>query len=236
MNAIIQKIRQDLRQNSDEATKHSFQRFFKEGVTCYDVKTGVVGKIATSYWNEIQNLEKDVIFELCEELYRSGYCEEAFVVSFWVPKVTDRYEPNDLALFKRWILQYINNWATCDGLCNHTVGNFIERFPDSIQELKHWAISDNRWLKRAAAVSLIIPVKKGKFLDTVFEIVDILLLDSDDMVQKGYGWLLKEASRKHEKEVFEFVVNHRKVMPRTALRYAVELMPKEMRAVAMKNG
>ena len=84
-------------------------------------------------------------------------------------------------------------------------------------------------------VSLIIPAKKGEFLQEVFEISDTLLSDEDDMVQKGYGWLLKEASRKHQKEVFAYVVKNRAKMPRTALRYAIELMPKELKAEAMKR-
>ncbi|MFH0874439.1 MAG: DNA alkylation repair protein [archaeon] len=61
----------------------------------------------------------------------------------------------------------------------------------------------------------------------------ILLEDSDDMVQKGYGWLLKEESRMHQKEVFDYVIKNKSKMPRTALRYAIELMPKELRAKAM---
>jgi 3-methyladenine DNA glycosylase AlkD len=61
------------------------------------------------------------------------------------------------------------------------------------------------------------------------------LLDPDDLVQKGYGWLLKEESRKHQKEVYDYVVKNRQIMPRTALRYAIELMPKELKAEAMKK-
>ncbi len=57
-------------------------------------------------------------------------------------------------------------------------------------------------VKRAAAVSLIIPAKKGMLLSNVFEIADSLLLDSDDMVQKGYGRMLKVASQARKKEVF----------------------------------
>ena len=55
------------------------------------------------------------------------------------------------------------------------------------------------------------------------------------MVKKGYGWLLKEASRKHQKEVFNYVLRNKKKMPRTTLRYAIELMPKELKAEAMKK-
>ncbi len=42
------------------------------------------------------------------------------------------------------------------------------------------------------------------------------------MVQKGYGWMLKEASKPYQEEVFDFVMKNKTVMPRTALRYAIE--------------
>src|SRR3990170_2427841 len=235
MDSLIARIREDLKANADEKTKASFQRFFKEKVTYYGVKTETVGKIAKKHWNEAKLLSKGEVFGLCEELLRSGLTEEAFVVSFWLPNMVEKFEPRDLAVFKVWIDKYIDNWAKCDSLCNHTVGDFVQKYPECVSELKKWAKSDNRWLKRAAAVSLIIPVKKGEFLQEAFEISDILLSDRDDMVQKGYGWLLKEASRKHPKEVFNYVVKNKQKMPRTALRYAIELMPKELKTEAMKK-
>ncbi len=161
--------------------------------------------------------------------------EESFIVSNWAHALSGRYEREDLAVFRRWIDTYISNWASCDGFCNHTMGDFIEQYPEYTAELKQWTQSGNRWMRRAAAVSLIIPAKHGKFLSEAIEIADLLLTDSDDMVQKGYGWLLKEASRQHQAEVFTYVMQNKKEMPRTALRYAIELMPKEMKAEAMKK-
>jgi 3-methyladenine DNA glycosylase AlkD len=235
MSRVIGKIREELKASADEKTVKSFKRFFKEKATFYGVKTGTVGKIAKRYWNEVKSYGKKEVFSLCEELYRSGYTEEAFVVSFWLPNLVEKLEPSDLAIFKGWIEKYIDNWAKCDGLCNHTIGGFVEKYPESINELKSWAGSKNRWLKRASAVSLIIPAKKGDFLQDVFEISDMLLSDKDDMVQKGYGWLLKEASRKHQKEVLNYVLENKKKMGRTALRYAIELLPKELKTEAMKR-
>ena len=55
----------------------------------------------------------------------------------------------------------------------------------------------------------------------------------DDLVQKGYGWMLKAASEAHCNEVFDFVMKNKDIMPRTALRYAIEKMPKELKAMAM---
>lgn len=88
-------------------------------------------------------------------------------------------------------------------------------------------------MKRAAAVSLIIPARQGKFLNDIFEIADILLLDRDDMVQKGYGWMLKAASQAHQDDVLNYVVKNKTAMPRTALRYAIEKMNPEQKALAM---
>jgi len=73
------------------------------------------------------------------------------------------------------------------------------------------------------------------FLNDIFEIADKLLVDEDDLVHKGYGWMLKVASQSHRREVFKYAIKHKEIMPRTALRYAIEKMPKEMKAVAMEK-
>jgi len=235
MDPVIARIRQELEGLADEQTRSSMQRFFKEEITGYGVKTPAVAALAKRYWKEIKHREKEEIFALCEELYRSGMIEESFVVSTWAYTLSDRFDKKDLAVFRRWIDTYIKNWASCDGFCNHALGEFFDHYPECTGELTAWARSKNRWMRRAAAVSLIVPVKHGKFLPESIGIADLLLTDSDDMVQKGYGWLLKEASRKHRDEIFSYVVKNRRIMPRTALRYAIELMPEEQRKEAMKR-
>lgn len=60
-----------------------------------------------------------------------------------------------------------------------------------------------------------------------------MLEDPDDMVQKGYGWMLKEATKKFPDEVFDYVMRHKGRMPRTALRYAIEKLPANLRRKAM---
>ena len=210
-------------------------RFFKEEVLCYGVKSALVGKIAKNYFNEIKSENKKEIFALCEELFRSDYCEEAYIAAEWAYQVRNDYSEDDFFIFERWIENYINNWAKCDTLCNHAVGSFIEKFPAYMENLKTWTGSDNRWVRRAAAVTLILPARKGNFLEDIFEISDLLLKDRDDLVQKGYGWMLKEASKSHQQEVFEYVMKNKKDMPRTALRYAIEKLPKDLRAKAMEK-
>jgi 3-methyladenine DNA glycosylase AlkD len=233
MDQVIKHIRQELKAQADPEFRKTLERFFKEEITCYGVKTATVMGIAKKYWKKIKDRDKQEIFALCEEFYQSGYLEESLIVSNWAYALSGRYERGDLAVFQRWIDSYITNWASCDGFCNHTLGFFLEQYPEYIAELKRWTQSQNRWMRRAAAVSLIVPAKHGKFLPEAIEIADLLLTDGDDTVQKGYGWLLKEVSRMHTDEVFFYVMKNKRMMPRTALRYAIELMPKDLKAEAM---
>lgn len=230
---IINKIREELINNADEKTRISGERYFKEEVKLYGIKSAEVARISKANYSNIEDKSKGYIFSLCDELWKSGYMEESFVACNWSYNVRKQYEPGDFDIFEKWVNIYVGNWASCDTLCNHTVGTFIEMYPEYLSGLKKWAKSPNRWVKRASAVSLIIPARNGKFLNDIFGIADILHSDKDDMVQKGYGWMLKAASQTHQQDVFNYIMNKKSTMPRTSLRYAIEKMPQELKAQAM---
>lgn len=233
MQQIIERVRQELQESTDPKTQANGQRFFKEKIRFYGVKVPQVHRIARTWFHELRGNSKKEIFGLCDMLWKSGYMEESFVACDWSYELHEQYEPDDIAVFERWILNDVNNWASCDTLCNHSVGAWLEMYPDGVKRLPAWAASENRWMKRAAAVSLILPARQGLFLETVFGLADQLSGDPDDLVQKGYGWMLKAASEAHPREVFDYVNARKATMPRTALRYAIEKMPAAWRQEAM---
>ena len=233
MNKIINEVRNELIRHSDEKIKHSGQKFFKEDIKLYGIRSAVVIRIGKDHYKSLPGKNKAQIFSLCEDLWKSGYLEESSIACNWSYYIHKEYEPSDFEIFERWVNNYVNNWVSCDTLCNHTLGTFIEMYPSYRSELKRWANSGNRWVKRASAVSLIVPARKGKFLEDIFEIADIMHSDKDDLVQKGYGWMLKAASQAHQQEVFDYVMRNKATMPRTSLRYATEKMPVELKARAL---
>ena len=235
MKNIIDDIRQELVRNIDEKTQTTSQNYFKEEIKYYGVKTDIVGKISKEYFKLIEPKSKAYIFDLCDKLWQSGYIEESFIACNWSYYIHKHYEPEDFKIFEKWINNYVKNWASCDTLCNHSIGEFIEMYPEYLSKLKEFAKSENRWMRRASAVTLIIPARKGLFLNDILEIADILLFDKDDLVQKGYGWLLKATSQSNQKQVFDFVIKRKANMPRTALRYSIEKMPKELKTIAMER-
>jgi len=235
ISSIITAIRADLGRQADQGTKETAQRFFKEEVKLYGVRSAAVRNAANEYFSKIKDENKLAIFSLCDGLFKSDYIEEAFIASEWAYLLRRRYEPSDFYVFERWIGDYVNNWAKCDTFCNHTMGSFMEQYPEYVRNLKNWAKSENMWLRRASTVTLILPARKGLFLKEVLEISDILMGDKEDLVQKGHGWVLKEASRRHQQEVFGYIMDRRKIMSRTALRYAIEKMPREMKKMAMEK-
>jgi 3-methyladenine DNA glycosylase AlkD len=230
---IAQAIQFDLQTVADEKTKAGTLRFFKETISCHGIKNAIVMQIAKKHLSAIKGCSKAEMFDICELLWQTHSLEESFVACEFAYSQKKRFDAPDIDRFESWIDNYINNWASCDTFCNHTVGTLVEMHPHLVERLKTWTTSPNRWLKRAAAVSLIVPAKKGLFLPDVFEIADKLLIDNDDMVQKGYGWMLKVASQANPKLVFEYVMANKVKMPRTALRYAIEKMPDDWRKQAM---
>lgn len=222
-------------ENIDDKTEATAQKFFKEEIKFYGVKTSIVVKISKESFRKMKSLNKSEIFSLCGKLLESGYIEESIIAFKWAEYMSKDFHKSDFEVMAGWLRDHVTNWASCDTLCNHALGSFIEQFPDHIENLKKWTKSKNRWMRRGAAVTLILPARKGMFLNDIIEIASLLLEDNDDLVQKGYGWMLKEASKKHQKEIYDFIIANKKTMPRTALRYAIEKMPDNFRKEAMKK-
>lgn len=232
---VLQSVYSQTNLLKSQIVAETSQRFFKHEINCHGLKSADSEKIAKENFELVKHLSKKKIFDYCEIFWKSGMLEESFFACNWAYRMRKQFEPADFALFERWINTYVNNWASCDTFCNHTVGEFLVMYPEFLPELFRWAKSDNLWMRRAAAVSLIIPARKGLFKNEIFRIADILLMDKEDMVQKGYGWMLKVTIRYYLQEVFDYVMDNKSVMPRTALRYAIEKMPVEMKREAMKK-
>ncbi len=234
---LLKEVRQELKASAEEKYRRDNQKYFKEEISCYGVRTPIVRKIAKKYLKEIKHLGKKEVFALAEELFKNKYNEEATIAIQWVGEFSEQFKKSDFNIFENWLTKYIDNWGKDDDFCLHIIYTMIEKYPDLINKVKLWSFSKNMWLRRASAVSFITTIS-GFYatrhdLKDIFEIAETLFHDKEDLVQKGYGWMLKSASVHNQKEVFEFVMKHKSSMSRTALRYAIEKMPTNLKKQAM---
>lgn len=233
---IIKKLRREISRHDKPENRLNYQRFFKEKLKDpYGLKTAILRKISNQCFRDINNLPKKEILEYCNRMLESGEKYHRFFAFEWALKIKGQYSKTDFKRFESWLKKYVNNWGACDHLCCGPIGNLTAQFPETAPKIIRWTSSKNRWERRASAVSLIIPIRNRLLLDEIFHTADILLIDGDDMVQKGYGWMLKEASNLFPDEIFAYVMKNKADMPRTALRYAIEKLPVGMRKRAMKK-
>jgi len=230
---MIKEIRAKLSKLANPEVAKSSEHFFKEPAKFYGLRSAEVLKLAKEYFKEIDKMEKADVFDLCEQLMNNDWHEEFSIANEFAYRKHKEFIKSDFKIFEKWVNSYVNNWAKCDIFCTWPLADLLNKFPELASDIKKWTKSTNRWVRRAAAVACIAPVRKGKFLEDIFEIADAMLTDEDDMVQKGYGWALKEASITYPKPVYDFVTARRDKMPRTAYRYAIEKLPADMRKMAM---
>ncbi len=238
MKTMIRRIRDALRRSSDPAERKKrvyWEKLDYETPKLYGVRTPRVRKLSSQFFTEIKKEPKEKILQLCEDLLGSGYTEERTIAFDWAFRLKRQYEESDFYLFKSWLGEFVHTWGACDDLCTHALGAFIRKFPEFTQMLKKWTQSPNRWMRRASAVALIYSVRRKELLENVFETADLLLSDEDAVVQKGYGWMLKEASNHYPEAVFSYVMRHKDGMPRIALRYAIEKLSPRQRRKAMQR-
>jgi 3-methyladenine DNA glycosylase AlkD len=231
---LVGHITAALEPHIDLAYRERVRDHFRMNVDGFlGVRLPIIRRIAADVYPQIRAEPVDTQLDHCDALLATGIFEHKIIAFDWSYRCRRQFRRAHVERFAGWLAKYVNDWNDCDDLCTHTLGACLIRFPDMIDTVKGWTASDNRWMRRGAAVSFIPAARKGLYLEHMLDVAGRLLTDRDDLVQKGYGWMLKEASEAHPQAVFDYVLTHRARMPRTALRYAIEKLPEQLRQQAM---
>jgi 3-methyladenine DNA glycosylase AlkD len=163
---------------------------------------------------------------LADALMRDPYLETKAVGIAVVARYRRSFAPRLLPSWKRWLSTSLAaNWATTDLICGTLIGPLLADHPELIREMRAWAAHRNVWVRRAAAVSLIPPMRRGLGLDDAYDVARKLHPDRTDLIQKAVGWMLREAGKQDAARLERHLRAEGTVMPRTTVRYAIERFP-----------
>ena len=235
-NQLIKTINTELQRQADPSYRELVRTRYNMRVdNFWGVRTPTIHQIAGKHYKEIKGFSLDQRLEVCQQLLTTGIYEHKIMAFRWANLSRKDYSEKHLEVFAHWLDTYVDDWIDCDDLCIHVIGEFFVKYPERAGEVLRWAGSANEWTRRGAAVSLILPARKGQQLALVFDVAELLLDDDKVLVRKGYGWLLKESSKTYPQEVFDYVMIKRETMPRESLRYAIEKLPEQLRRQAMEQ-
>ncbi|GAB3705323.1 DNA alkylation repair protein [Spirosoma flavus] len=160
--------------------------------------------------DEVEKLVQDPIHE----------CRMAGLL-IWVKQTNKAGSMDRATILERYVAnrQFINNWDLVDVTCPHIIGRYVVQGDRSI--LYDLVQEENLWSKRIAIVSTLALIRLGQFSDT-FALAELLLSHKHDLIHKAVGWMLREVGKRNVDALEEFLHDHIRQMPRTALRYAIE--------------
>ena len=208
-------------------------KYFKGTINCLGTGLPSLQKLENQMWRGLdKEMSVDEAMQLCDILLEKRIFEVTLFAFTFLDRFADKVGESELLRCEKWLEDDLcDNWAATDHLCPHVVGKIIENHPHLAARVQSRADSQNQWVKRASSVSFILLLRKGMFLDTAYAIAETLFSDKDnDLVQKGNGWMLREAGTTDPDRLERFLLIHGLNIPRTTLRYAIEKYPTEKRS------
>lgn len=232
----LNEIRDFFEQHADPENVKKFSRYFKDGFKGYgiDMKTYEQQKnVWLEKWS--QELTLDDCLTMGEKLVSGGNYEEASLAILLVASRRQDFTPETFRQLGKWFEKGLNNWASTDVLCMFVLKYFLTDERIGFNELKEWNTANSEWQRRAVPVTLNELVKTGLTPGDALPVIEPLMKDSSEYVQKGIGTLLRGLWQKYPSQIEDFLHTWKDVCGRLIVRYATEKMDKEKRKLFAKK-
>ena len=214
-----------------EARSHLKNLSKKDGLT-----TGKVRTISAVLYKALEDKSIDHVLVLCERLLEEREWAFGIIAYDWAYRTRKQYKSDTFYIFEGWLKKYVTDWGDCDDFCTHAFGELLCQYDEWFENVVKWTENPDFWVRRAAAVVLIYPIKHHKHQNMKpFLIADALMKDPHYLVLKGYGWMLKVLSQIEADNVYDYLKKNKEIMPRVSYRYALEKFDKNVRASLMEG-
>lgn len=172
------------------------------------------------------DLPFDAVFGFVDALWRRRVFEmRLFALELLVARSGDLAAKHLPVL--EGLLRDSHTWALVDVIAPRLVGPLLERRPAAVgRVLDRWAHDGDFWIRRAALLALLLPMRRGAGDWSRFNrYAGSLASDREFFVRKAIGWLLREAAPRQPKQVIAFVEPRVHLLSGVTWREAVRKLP-----------
>jgi len=231
----LNRLYKEILSHENPSLVEGLSRFFKTAPGQYGFGDKFLGIKVPMVREVVKNQWQNTTFEDLEECVTSEYHEMRLAALLTLVQIF-KHAKKDERLQKQCIdfylahTQYINNWDLVDLSCYELLGSWLLNRDRKLL----YDLADNGktiWEQRIGMVSTMQFLRHGE-LDDTYNIAEIFLEKPrplHDLLQKAVGWLLREAGKRDEQRLKDWLSIRYKTMPRTMLRYAIEKFPENER-------
>lgn len=227
-------VKKNLRRAADKEKAAFFPRFFKTGKGQYGEGDVFMG-VTVPKMRMIARDHRDLPLEQVAVLLADPVHECRLTALLILGEQYDRGTPHQqkrVATFYLSHLSGVNNWDLVDSSAYRILGTSL--VGKNWKLLKRMARSKNLWEQRIAMVATLAFIRAGDMAPTI-AIAEMFLDHAHDLMHKATGWMLREMGKKDQRALIRFLDRHAAVMPRTALRYALERLGETERTRYMQR-
>jgi len=163
-------------------------------------------------------------------LIATGKLEEASFACLFIVSKKAEFSIETFDRVGKWLENGIQNWASTDVLSMVVLSEFIYQDIIQAKDFINWTRSESKWKRRAIPVTFFEAIKKGHRPEPIIAVIESLMEDEEEDVQKGLGTLLREIWKKQPEIAEEFLLKWKDKCGRKIIHYATEKMNKEAKA------
>jgi 3-methyladenine DNA glycosylase AlkD len=221
---LARDISRALRAMANPARAQGVQNYFKHSVVALGIDAPTMRDYARTVVKNHQLRESGLSegIALCDRLLTEAELEIRGMGILLLSACEKEFSLKLLIPAEEWLNSRLDNWALVDSFCSSVLSPLFAQHPEVATTLRAWSSAPSLWVRRAALVTLVPFSRRGRYLDLAYELAAEHFADTEDLMHKATGWLLREAGKTDMARLRKFLRKKGFAIPRTAVRYAIE--------------
>jgi 3-methyladenine DNA glycosylase AlkD len=231
--ATIVRIDTALRRAGDPGRAEQEQRYLKSELGHFGTSVPAIRRVVKSVLADEGLCQRRDVIAVAEALWARPVHECRMAAVELLDLRSDVLRASDLRLVER-LIRESRTWALLDGLAASVAGRLVDRHPQLSTTLDRWAADGDFWVRRAALLVHLIPLREGRGdFERFARYADAMLDEREFFIRKAIGWVLRDAARATPDRVYAWLLPRAGRASGVTVREAVKYLPKEQEAAVL---